>query len=79
MLLSPVRRKKSATVKKTDEGNGKTRTAVEEGRCVNTIVLIRPRCRESGAAKTVLIEERMYEIDVISPRVDFARENFWSM
>ena len=59
MLLSPVRIKKKVTVKKADEGKGKQRTAVEEGIWVKTIVLIRPSRRASGAAKTVLIEERI--------------------
>ena len=46
-------------MKKMDEGNGKQRTAVEDGRCVKTIVLMRPSRRANGAAKMVLIEERI--------------------
>jgi len=58
MLLSPVLRKNKATVKSMPDGRGKKSTAADEGRCVKTIVLMRPRRRESGLAKIVEQEER---------------------
>lgn len=58
MLFNPVRRKKSAIVRGSDVGKGNRRTAVEDGRWVKTIVLIRPRRCARGPANIVESEER---------------------
>lgn len=58
MLFRLVRRKNSATVKKMPDGAGKRRTAADDGIWVNTIVLIRPRRRDSGPAATVKQDDR---------------------
>ena len=58
ILFRLVRRKNRAIVRKMLEGAGKRRTAVDEGRCVNTMVLMRPRRRDRGPAATVKQYER---------------------
>lgn len=58
MLLRPVRMKKRMTVNGRPRGMGKRSTAADEGRCVKTMVFIRPRCRARGPANTVEQELR---------------------
>jgi len=65
--------RRQMTVRTTDVGNGKMTTEIEEGKCVKTIVLTNPSRRESGAAKSVEMNARKYDADVMSPSVDFAR------
>lgn len=51
-------------------GTGISASAIEEGRCVNTIVLMSPRRRASGAAKRVERADRKKAIDDTLPSVD---------
>ena len=52
--------------------------AIDEGKCVKTIVLIRPMRFDKGPAKIEDTAHRNWLAEVMSPRVDFDRWNFWS-
>ena len=58
MLFRPVRMKNKIMVRTRLRGAGKKRTAVLEGMCVKTMVLIRPSLLASGPAKMVDSEAR---------------------
>ena len=69
MLFRVARKSSSPTVQPTLEGSGMKALAIEEGRWVKTIVLIKPILRANGPAKTLDIAASKYEIAVTSPSV----------
>ena len=78
MLFRVARKSSSPTVQPTLEGSGMKALAIEEGRWVKTIVLIKPIRLASGPAKIAPKAQRNWEAEVISPSVDFETWNFWS-
>ena len=73
ILFNAALKKINATVHPTLLGSGMKALAMEDGRCVNTIVLIRPKYFARGPANMADTAHRNCAADVMSPSVALER------